>query len=912
MSRTINRLVRSVIDKTTRHGSYVQDNVQQSDRIYNDMAGGAFFLVINDHRIKLTEYHDALAQDLRNKKKLSLSEVYDPTQFKYFLDIDSKLWDKPTNSDIAMKLYKSGSSQGKAFFIDEFFIKIFTEEVLKFLHLVLNDSKGLELTVTTTIGQSQYGFLPFLSKHIVCPYCNAELFKHSTQRIMQCHKCEAQWNRKPGFTDSFVYAGGCTKSINQKLLKEGAPFVRTKKSFGFHVRSNLVVNVLQAKQLSINLIEHLSSWSRSASCQFNLPESFFYDMIDLSVYGKGKGLRVVGTSKAIACQKCKHDRELKKLTTARRKGTRLLTQTKRKNGFDSLTLSTEQQVQPDSPTKKGCWLCNGKKKFLNKMYSVLGTCRITNGGDDSDEDAVEHADESSDERLDERFDERSQMSDDEFSPVSASVYEALDNDNKAIIQQKPHKQEAEAQRKRAYDKSMELDVSWTWHYKDALSRLSYPRSKNDFKEMLRKTSLRMVPGNTVVYMTLNEHKHYALPTFTELKNNHADSKIVQSLNTNFATPQYIAPSKATSKRHQIRAKNNHSITQRDYQIGKELLASKGTQRQNQSFNKQVPKKRLLMLTSILRGFDENYSDIQIDLHRPPVYVNREQTKIYINVTGFASNFCCIKGDRHETEHVWFSITPRGVQQRCYSTRCKSIFTENNRKAIQRITKPLCDGQIVELFGVEHLPNDIEAIDQTFNNCSLGLAMVSKEYYLKEYPLFFDSAVRRAKDPDAAILQRLDIANKNVDVLNAYNPFITHLPEPPQHMTLDAYLTEQENIIFKEIVMNGVYGKKRGKKIFKKMKKLYPHCFPKTLKQYKKRLKGSMHERIIKFWEDYEQNQLQNNAIDNELDNEIGNAINNEIDNEIGYGINYRINNEIDNKFENTLLELSQLSEMSFS
>lgn len=345
--RSIDKLVQAKEQKATRNNfGHSQPSPEDDILLFNDLADGKYFLLRNGVYIRVSEYWRAIADDLAHHRKLSLSELFEPHRFTYFVDFDNK--------------YGIALTEG--------WIQEFTEQCLIGMTKICHETYREHLTtkvqamVTTTM-DNEGNFKPYCAKLRCCGLCQKKMSSVSRFRE-QCKGCGAIYqNGRYDLHTAPTEVETAYQAQHSTGLEKIAIFLTEKVAPNFHVRfRHVTIDVANARALTDCLRQHLTAWDHDTHKLFSVDQ--WKEIIDKSPFRENKpALRVVGTHKVERCADCRGKSRRKQKASSAPSGQ------KRKTKH----LSSRSDDGFDEPIPYTCATCNGQPKwYIDKRYRVLG------------------------------------------------------------------------------------------------------------------------------------------------------------------------------------------------------------------------------------------------------------------------------------------------------------------------------------------------------------------------------------------------------------------------------------------------------------------------------------------------------------------------------------------------------------
>ena len=702
------RLGTSELDRLRSKSQGINDgDITKKKLIYNSMAGGTYHLQYknSDTTTSLTidKYHDAISKDLAQHRKLSLSEVYlrkeDPDAlFSYFLDIDHKFIDTACNSvhktyhEYYQRLLKKGfnptqqidKNQFKIpkdecirFPMTEEFILDISKEAINAINLMLTNTQNLVVHLTTTMDKE--GFKPFQEKIDVCPWCLNEIhIKHA------CSKCNAKFNRNKEYIPA-TSRYQSLMNVSKDVWCNFKSFQRTKYSFGFHLRfSNLKVNLDQAFTITHAIKDHFRKYEKVQK-KYDFPNSFLTDLIDMSVYGVHKGLRVIHTLKCKDCINCK-----------------LLS---KKRSIASMSSASRNRV---------CFDCRRGKLFVIKPYRLLGTFYNSDLNSSTIEKPINEEIDSDEEDIDYYVSEDDGSFDAEpireFNPQASSKETftfASDQFNDI--------QETEAIERANYNKASQLATERMV----TLAPFFTPNLRHSTKPLKKK--LFLIPRNKDEYN--RELRLCSLLTDTS-------NTIIPQFDSTF--PLLIDDVKS-KKNCRFRSEDNEN-----------LILKRGHKNLDRgvipSAPADLPNTYVQKIQQAIRQFSEEYNQLFVD--RIITYYDKKKSRLgdrsigfyKVTVNGTGSRFCNNICRCHRSNRIYFIIQWKCIKQNCFNQKSCLNYNGEERELDRELAKML--------FPDRFKPTSVEDDDFILDDEELicpnhqDLITAQARHYLSKFPDLF--------------------------------------------------------------------------------------------------------------------------------------------------------------------------------
>ena len=647
----MSRNVRGLVNRAKVKGLQLQGRRSQQDVIYNSMANGQFFCLVNGCEIPHKHYMGAIARDLHEGAQICLSEVYKSKKFVYFLDIDHKVWGPAPDRHFSAQFDHSE----KSFMYEDAFIKEVTECTMKCLAFTTTNTQKVAAVVTTTTSEESEGFVPFREKLRVCPFCNKEMGRKSAHEQCTNKQCNAYFRENEN--EQLCYVIDTSKHPRAKGAPRSAiPFERTRFSLGFHIRfQNLHVNVDQARTLAGFMRVCLNKHFFEQDMTFTeIDRNFFNDSIDFSCYGQGKGLRVVLNHKAKSCPDC---------------GSR----------------------------DQSCTLCGGRKLIVKKPYNVLGICQFFFDGkhDEQNAAAQKRVDEER-ARLTRQLDDLEALETkngssqgladlvlDDFDSeddLTSDASDASDTGGGAggggAQGRGIHPAEEGIENLRFAEAILRRD-SWDCKWRECEQSVLYPATIKDITRVLHLTSIRK-PTSISVSPLLDET--FPVPVScvvdpTEFRNYERTNlkRQVARLNRVF---QDTPPEGNVIFQHELH------------------LSDVVTNYKNTS---PVPRNLHQAILQCVQAFSDTYCDLGL-ARQPPVYTRKARDRILVPVEGSGCKFCHNIKKTHTSNRIYFILSRNGLTQKCHNSDTCAKFSLTRHVPAEFLTAVF--GSNVSLVGCD--------------------------------------------------------------------------------------------------------------------------------------------------------------------------------------------------------------------
>ena len=748
--------------------------MENSNLLWNSMSNGQYFLSVEGKSIPHEQYLKALAMDLHKKNKVSLSEVYDPTRFLFFLDIDWKLELPPHNSRYATKLFAEQKNRPAEFHFTEGFIEDICIQTMRCLNLVYTNTQNVRAIITTTVGEE--GFKPYKEMRRVCPFCNNQLGR--LRRSQTCSKCNARWEMV-GETCRYI-TGTTNMELPIRPTAEVVPYMRAFLSYGFHIRTNLQTDVTSAKVLALQVRMFLAKWASLShtKLKYDIPIGFWDKVIDFSPYGAGKGLRVVHTLKTKRCTECNG-------------------KSHRASGWEA-----GGSAQP-------CSFCGGRKVFINKAYAILGICTNkpadqAEGHPQADGDGKRQSSQPSSQPMSQPMSQplsqpmSQSMSIEVEEDVDFSFLDDIDGEGDekgdeeddagdggefqryADINAKRAEEKRKAnlkKRKFAYARMRSMEPELVNLCKPDCSieeqQLVFPETAKEYYTILRETSVRaelMQKTNRVVVPVADTSYPLPIDPICRIENLSKTNKhLLERLHKIFGTTH-----------------ESPECRQDDINTAR-LFLNKHTKSVQ-----QVPQNLWNLILAEVQDFHECYQ--QVEFSKPPQFLDANQTTILVTVSGPGCTYCCNIKDQHQSNRAYFILSAEhGIVQKCHNnTTCEGW--KGKRRTL-----------------------DLQCAIALFGECSEEYGGSSKfknvNYMRNKYPWTHGHLSEKQ------INANLKRVHRDVRLRNLLSQYMNHLPEITIH-TVDSQLQLEEEVICCFIKDHGKTKKirARARRDYEKMKK----------------------------------------------------------------------------------------------
>ena len=738
IDRLVKRAVRnSQPSDMETSGILASDYSHESTVLWNSMSNGQYFLHNNGCHISHEDFIKALARDLAQGNALSLSENYDPKCFIFFLDIDWKVIGPPQSK---CKYVLDNESSQNTFMYEDGFVEQVTEQCMKCLAFTTTNTQDVKAIVTTKTDQDGC-FSVYTETRRVCPFCNNELSTPSLRQV--CRKCKATFVMNSSMSCVRYVQGTCELECHHDAPPDCIPYNRQFYSLGFHIRFHgLKTDVQMARILAGFMRTYLTKWLTTEQSFFLAPSTFFEEAIDFSCYGKGKGLRVVKTMKTKRCPECNNK-------------------------------------------IRDCPVCGGRKLILNKAYDIFGICVFKMDNSFVD-DTVKTIKTMRNEILKKKSTQHNK-----FVPTARTHAAGEDDSDDLDLSESDMESDMDddnvlSNKDKTTLRNLELGLAnvrvgqWIPKWQNLRSEGKMhphlkPRTQKQYRDVLRLTSIRMVPPNAV-FPRLDPS--YPLPveqfvTSAKLKSHTRRTKF---LNTKMSQPFM----QTTCGVQPVYFDNMKTpcFRQADIEVTDSFKAVQSKHVQ------EVPKCLHKYIMLVIKSFDEHYQNLFFPPSNLPKYTTAKKDRILVSVNGYNSTYCCHIKDRHSSNRIYFVLHMGGVTQKCHNkSRCKDFKGK---------TKPMNIEYAQLLFGRRNLTR--------YNGALLN--MNCSKLRLK-YPFLFP-----AHEPDAFIHATIQQSKKDVFLQNEMTQAGQLLQEGLEIVTLTDVLTNLEQITLE---WAAVFGNPNSKK-----------------------------------------------------------------------------------------------------
>lgn len=741
---------------------------ENSNLLWNSMSNGQYFLSVEGTTIPHEQYLKALAMDLYKKNKVSLSEVYNPESFLFFLDIDWKLELPPHNSQYATRMFAEQKNRPLDFHFTEGFIEDVCIQTMRCLNLVYTNMQNVRAIVTTTVGEE--GFKPYREMRRVCPFCNHQLGR--LRRTQTCSKCNARWEMVGEQCRYLV--GSTTMELSIRPTSEVVPYMRAFLSYGFHIRTNLQTDVTSAKVLALQIRMFLAKWASLSrvKMKYTVPHGFWDKVIDFSPYGAGKGLRVVHTLKTKRCTECNG-------------------KSHRASGWEA-----GGAAQP-------CSFCGGRKVFINKAYAILGICTNKQLHDEPADQAEAQVQSKAGpsgqdgERQSSQPSQLSQPASIEVEDVDFSFLDDVDDDGddeegedtndweefrrdtdiRSSQRTEKRRKANLKKRKLAYDRMRNMEPEFVnmcnVHCSNTDRQLAFPETANEYYAVLRETSVRAE--------LMEKSKRVVIPD--------TDTSFPLPIDPICRIEKLSQKNKRLLERlHKIFGTTNENPECRQDDIDTAGLFSHRKSKAVQ----QVPGNLWNLILAEIQDFHECYQ--QVEFSKPPQFLNVNQDTILVTVSGPGCTYCCNIKDQHQSNRAYFILSAEhGIVQKCHNTTTCEGW-RGKRKSL-----------------------DIQCAIALFGECSEEYGGSSKfrnvNYMRKKYPW------THGRLSEKKINANLKRVHRDVRLRNMLSQYMSHLSEITIH-TVDSILSTEEMVCCNLVMTHGKTKKirARARRDYEKMQK----------------------------------------------------------------------------------------------